>query len=177
MFVKCSQSFFRLPAAKPCYPPFAILIAHREETFMNRLVLAGLLALSAAPAALAAGKTHYVAVHVDQNDPAVMTIALNNVQNLAAHYREQGDTAVIEVVAYGPGLDMFIDGKSPVAERIATMALEQEGLSFSACGNTHRKISAAAGQEVALIDEAQIVPSGVVRLVELQQEGYAYVRP
>jgi len=28
-----------------------------------------------------------------------------------------------------------------------------------------------------LLDEARVVPSGVVRLVELQQQGFAYVRP
>lgn len=144
---------------------------------MNHLALAGLLVLATSPAALAAGKTHHIAVQVNQNDPAAMAMALNNVQNLEAYYRDQGDAAVIEVVAYGPGLEMFIPGKSPVADRIATMALEQEGLTFSACGNTHRKMSEAPGQDIALIDEAQVVPSGVVRLVELQQNGYSYIRP
>jgi intracellular sulfur oxidation DsrE/DsrF family protein len=57
------------------------------------------------------------------------------------------------------------------------MSLEHENLSFAACGNTHRAMSAQAGQEIALIDEASIVPSGVVRLVELQEDGYAYIRP
>ncbi len=35
----------------------------------------------------------------------------------------------------------------------------------------------AAGHEITLLDEAEVVPSGVVRLIELQEEGYAYVRP
>ncbi|MDE4174813.1 DsrE family protein [Phaeobacter sp. PT47_59] len=127
--------------------------------------------------ALAEGKIHHVAVHVNQNDPKVMNMALNNVQNLTNYYTSQGDTAVVEVVAYGPGLNMLIPGKSPVADRISAMSLEIDQLSFSACGNTHRKMSEKAGKEVALMDEASIVPSGVVRLVELQEQGFSYIRP
>ncbi|HHS89089.1 MAG TPA: hypothetical protein ENJ26_01825, partial [Rhodobacteraceae bacterium] len=84
---------------------------------------------------------------------------------------------VIELVAYGPGLNMFIPGKSPVEDRIETLSLELENLSFSACGNTHRKMSAKAGQDIPLMSEASVVPSGVVRLIELQENGFAYVRP
>jgi intracellular sulfur oxidation DsrE/DsrF family protein len=38
-------------------------------------------------------------------------------------------------------------------------------------------MSEKAGKEVALLEEASIVPSGVVRLVELQEQGFSYVRP
>jgi intracellular sulfur oxidation DsrE/DsrF family protein len=38
-------------------------------------------------------------------------------------------------------------------------------------------MSAKAGQDVPLMSEAMVVPSGVVRLVELQEQGYAYIRP
>ncbi len=135
-------------------------------------ILAALLA-----AAPALAETHYLAIHVDQNDPQVMNMALNNAQNVSAHYAEQGDDVVIELVAYGPGLAMLVKDKSPVADRIATMALELDNIRFEACGNTHKAMSAKAGKEVQLIEEAEIVPSGAVRLMELQQEGYAYLRP
>jgi intracellular sulfur oxidation DsrE/DsrF family protein len=38
-------------------------------------------------------------------------------------------------------------------------------------------MSKKAGAEVVLLDEAKLVPSGVVRLIELQEQGFAYVRP
>ena len=38
-------------------------------------------------------------------------------------------------------------------------------------------MSDRAGKEIPLVDEAKMVPSGVVRLIELQEEGYAYIRP
>jgi len=72
---------------------------------------------------------------------------------------------------------MFNDAKSPVKQRFAAMPLEISDLKFSACGNTHRKMSEKAGENVELISEAEIVPSGVVQLIALQEEGYRYVRP
>jgi len=146
---------------------------------MNRLVLAGLCALAAAASSAPAvwAETHRIALHVDQNDPEVMNMALNNVANVTQYYRDKGDEVVVEVVAYGPGLNMLIPGKSPVADRIATMALEMDDITFSGCGNTRRAMSEKAGHEIELIDEAREVPSGVVRLVELQEEGFAYIRP
>ncbi|MGB7317782.1 MAG: DsrE family protein [Planktotalea sp.] len=144
---------------------------------MKTMVMtAAALALSAGMA-LAEGMVHKVAVHVNENDPKVMNIALNNVQNLTKYYESQGDTVKVEVVTYGPGLNMLIAGTSPVAERIAMMSLEMDNLSFAACGNTHRNMSAKKGEEIALLDEARIVPSGVVRLIELQEDGFAYVKP
>lgn len=143
---------------------------------MKKLALAAVVALSPF-AAMAEGVTHHVAIHVDQNDPAVMNMALNNAANVTSYYESKGDDVVIELVAYGPGLNMFVASKSPVSDRIAAMSLEMENLSFAACGNTHRKMSAKAGEEIALLDEVGMVPSGVVRLIELQENGYAYVRP
>ena len=143
---------------------------------MKNLVLATALALTPL-AALAEGVTHYVAIHVDENDPQVMNMALNNAQNVNNYYESIGDEVVIELVAYGPGLNMFIPGKSPVADRIETMSLALENLSFAACGNTHQKMSEKAGKDIEIMEEASMVTSGVVRLIELQENGYAYVRP
>ncbi|MFD1340797.1 DsrE family protein [Litorisediminicola beolgyonensis] len=134
------------------------------------------LALSAT-AAFAEGKTHHVAIHVDQNDPQVMNMALNNAQNVASYYAEQGDEVVIEMVAYGPGLTMFVADKSPVADRIAAMSLELDNISFQGCGNTLKGMEKKTGGPVTLLDEVTVTPSGVVRLIELQEQGYAYVRP
>lgn len=143
---------------------------------MKKLILAAALAL-APLAAWAEGVTHKVAIHVDENDPQVMNMALNNAANVNSYYESQGDDVIIEIVTYGPGLNMLIPGKSPVEQRISAMSLEIPSLTFAACGNTHRAMSEKAGEEIPMMDEANMVPSGVVRLIELQEEGYAYVRP
>lgn len=142
----------------------------------NSIAIACALGICAATA-FAEGKTHHVALHVDQNDPALMNMVLNNVENVEKHYSDLGDSVVIEVVAYGPGLTMFVAGESPVEQRIAAISLENANVSFAACGNTLEGMQKKAGHDIPLISEANVVPSGVVRLIELQEEGYAYVRP
>ena len=144
---------------------------------MRRIIGTLLIGFALTSAAMAEGVTHHVAVHVDENDPKVMNMALNNVQNVTNYYESIGDTVIVELVAYGPGLNMFVAGKSPVEQRISAMSLELDNLTFAACGNTHRKISEKAGKQVELISEAGMVTSGVVRLIELQENGFAYIRP
>lgn len=143
---------------------------------MKAIIYGTLFALGTS-AAFAEGQDHKVAIHVDQNDPQVMNMALNNVANVRSYYLEQGDTVSIELVAYGPGLNMFVAGTSPVADRIAAMSLEFDDLTFSACGNTLAGMQEKAGHDIALVAEAEVVPSGVVQLITLQEQGYAYVRP
>jgi hypothetical protein len=121
--------------------------------------------------------THKVAIQVNQNDKAVMDLALNNARNIIDYYKEKGETVDIEIVTYGPGLHMLRADTSPVKDRIAPMALENSNLKFIACANTQANQSKAEGKPVTLISEAKVMPSGVVRLMELQKQGYAYIRP
>jgi intracellular sulfur oxidation DsrE/DsrF family protein len=118
-----------------------------------------------------------VAIQVNQNDKALMDLALNNAKNIIDYYKEKGETVDIEIVAYGPGLHMLRTDTSPVKERIAPMSLENPNLAFIACGITQANQSKAEGKAVTLIGEAKVTPSGVVHLIELQKQGYAYIRP
>lgn len=133
----------------------------------------------APPATLnsAAQKAQLVALHVDQNDPAVMNLALNNAQNIIAHYKALGRPVKIEIVTYGPGLYMLRDDKSPVKARISTFAFEQPEVTFIACANTRDNMAKAEGTAIAIMPEAKLMPSGVVHLMELQASGYAYIKP
>jgi intracellular sulfur oxidation DsrE/DsrF family protein len=150
---------------------------------MDRRSTFGVLAaaLASAPlirqAAAAEAKVHRLAIHVDQKDPAVMNLALNNARNVYEHYNELGEEVAIEIVAYNQGLHMLRDDTSPVKEKITALRAKVKNLTFAACNNTKRAMEKAEGKEVPLIPEATIVPSGVVRLVELQEQGWAYVRP
>jgi intracellular sulfur oxidation DsrE/DsrF family protein len=120
---------------------------------------------------------HRVAIQVNQNDKAVMDLALNNAKNITDYYKAKGERVAIEIVTYGPGLHMLRADTSPVKERIAPMALDNPNLAFIACGNTQANQSKAEGKPVTLLSEAKVMPSGVVRLMELQKQGYAYIRP
>ena len=51
--------------------------------------------------------TRKVAIQVNQNDKAVMDLALNNAKNVLDYYKEKGETVAIEIMTYGPGLHML----------------------------------------------------------------------
>ena len=116
-------------------------------------------------------------MHIDENDANRMNMALNNAQNVNKYYEAKGEKVQIEIVAYGPGLNKLREDKSPVKERIAAMSLEMSNLSFAACGNTRAKMKKKEGMDIKLVSEAKVVPSGVVRLMELQEQGWSYIRP
>ena len=80
-------------------------------------IVAIIAAFAAASATYAEDITHKLAIHVDQNDPAVMNLALNNAKNVREYYAAKGEKVQIEIVAYGPGLNMYVAG-SPVEGRI-----------------------------------------------------------
>jgi intracellular sulfur oxidation DsrE/DsrF family protein len=149
------------------------------RSLLRLLAVAAAVALAAPTIAADNAKTHRIAIQVDQNDPALMNLALNNVSNLMEYYHSKGEQAQIEVVAYGPGLNMFREDKSPVKDRLKHI---KEGsfpstVNFSACGNTKKGMEKAEGHPLTIVPEATVVPAGVVRLTELQEQGWAYIRP
>src|SRR6267154_1414827 len=124
-------------------------------------------------------KAHRLAIQVDQNDPAVMNLALNNATNVIEYYRAKGEDVDVDVVTYGPGLHMLRADTSPVLDRIKSLkdSAFPSKIQFSACGNTKEGMEKKEGHPITVLSEAVIVPSGVVRLMELQEKGWSYVRP
>lgn len=122
-------------------------------------------------------KQHQLVLQVNVNDPAMMNLALNNATNVSQYYKDIGEKATIEVVTFGPGLHMLRDDTSPVKARIKTIAEGNPAISFKACGNTQENMKKTESKDIALIPEATVVKSGVVRVMELQEQGWTYVRP
>ena len=122
-------------------------------------------------------KTHKMVVHVDQNDPDVMRLALGNTRNAHALFTAHGDEFEVEIVCYHGGLHMLRDDTSPVKEEIKRTRAAVPQVTFGACNNTKRAMEKTEGKISPVIPEAHVVPAGVVRLVELQEEGYSYVKP
>jgi intracellular sulfur oxidation DsrE/DsrF family protein len=122
-------------------------------------------------------KLHHLVLQVNTNEPAMMNLALNNATNVAQYYKDLGEKVTIEVVTFGPGLHMLRDDTSPVKARIKAIKESTPSISFKACGNTQENMSKAESKEIPLIPEATVVKSGVVRVMELQEQGWTYVRP
>ena len=79
---------------------------------------------------------HKLVIQVSTDDARTQKIALNNAVNLQKFYGM--DNIDIEIVAYGPGLGLLTK-KSKQAKRITSLALQD--ITFSACGNTMKKVS------------------------------------
>jgi intracellular sulfur oxidation DsrE/DsrF family protein len=122
-------------------------------------------------------KDHALILQVNTNDPAAMNLALNNAMNVTQYYKNVGEKVKIEVIAFGPGLHMLREDTSPVKARIETMALSTPEVSFKACGNTQENMSKAEHREIPIIPQAQVVNSGVVRVMQREEEGWSYVKP
>jgi uncharacterized protein len=137
---------------------------------------AGLLAVNGAHAETA---KHRVVIQVDQNDADVMNMALNNARNVIEYYNDKHEDVDVEVVAYGPGLHMLRDDTSPVKDRIKQLkdVSYPSQIVFSACNNTKQGMEKREGHPIPIISQAGIVPAGVVRIMELEEKGYSYVRP
>jgi uncharacterized protein len=122
-------------------------------------------------------KEHHLILQVNTNDPAAMNLALNNATNVVQYYAETGEPVKIEVVTFGPGLNMLRDDTSPVKARIETMALSTPEVSFKACGVTKENMRKSENKDIPIIPQAQLVKSGVVHIMELEEQGWTYVKP
>jgi intracellular sulfur oxidation DsrE/DsrF family protein len=136
--------------------------------FLGGAVLMGALALpGTAVAASDDGKTKVV-IQVSDSNPATWNLALNNAKNFQAATKGE---AIIEVVAYGPGIGM-LTADSEVANRVTEAA--DSGVKLAACGNTMRAKKLTKEDMNSKVD---IVPGGVVEIVARQKDGYSYIRP
>ena len=122
-------------------------------------------------------KVHRLILQVNTNDPAMMNLALNNATNVTQYYKDLGAKVTIEIVTFGPGLHMLRDDTSPVKARIKAISESTPSIAFAACGNTRENMSKVESKEIPLIAEAKVVKSGVVRVMELQEQGWSYVKP
>ena len=146
---------------------------------LNAFAAVLMLAVTTSSGFAADAKGHRVAIQVDQNDPAVMNLALNNATNIMEYYKSKNETVQIDIVTYGPGLHMLRADTSPVHDRIKQIvdASFPSSIKFSACENTKQGMEKREEKAISIIPEAEVVPSGAVRLIELQEQGWSYLRP
>ena len=117
-------------------------------------------------------KKHKVVIQVSTDDVRTQTIAMNNAVNLQKHYGM--DNVAIEIVAFGPGLGM-LTAKNDNSLRVQSLLAQH--IEFSACGNTINNIEKKKGKKPMLTEGVVVVPAGAAQIMELQEQGYAYLRP
>jgi intracellular sulfur oxidation DsrE/DsrF family protein len=110
------------------------------------------------------------------NEPGVdkARFVLNNIQNHLNGVKAE-NIAAMELVVFGPALKTFVVKDMDPAVKRALEQLQTQGVTFAACGNTMRNLKLTLEQ---LPEGAMPVPQGgVVRLMELQEQGYVNIRP
>jgi hypothetical protein len=117
-------------------------------------------------------KPHKVVIQVSTDAPKTQNLALNNATNLQEACGL--DNIEIEIVAYGPGLSLMV---ADIKQARKLKILAKRGATLSACMNTMKNIKQKTGEFPVLHEDVRPVPGGVARIVELQEDGYAYVRP
>jgi uncharacterized protein len=141
----------------------------KSTAFLFFLVaLTGLSGCSSTPQKMAEPK-HRVVFQVSDGDAAKWNLALNNAKNVQ---QELGaDKAEIEIVAYGPGIGML---KADAVTNSRVMEATKSGIIVVACENSMnvQKLTKADMNPVI-----SYVPAGVVELMRLHSEGWAYIRP
>jgi intracellular sulfur oxidation DsrE/DsrF family protein len=143
-------------------------------TYVNKMLAALLggammIGAIALPAPAQAADKSKIVIQVSDNDTAKWNLALNNAKNIQ---KDVGaDNVVIEIVAFGPGVNM-LKAESEVGNRINDAV--DTGVQVNACQNTMRNFKLSKEDMNARVG---YVPSGVVEIMQRQQQGYAYLRP
>ena len=115
---------------------------------------------------------HRLTLQLSDAAEAKQAIVLSVAANMLKAYGP--DKVAIDVVAFGPGIDLLHDG-NPNAAKIRSLVAQ--GVHFDACMNTVETIERETGKTYALAPDARRVGSGVVQIITLAEHGYTTVRP
>jgi intracellular sulfur oxidation DsrE/DsrF family protein len=147
---------------------------HRRNLFQAAFASLGALFASAAVSRAQAATPDKTKVVYHLNDSDKVLFVIGNIEN---HFEGMGgpDKVTIALVVHGPALKAFhaASANPDVRKRLATFA--KSGVELAACANTMK------GQKVAIDDLlpgfVSLERGGVVRIAELQSQGYVYLRP
>lgn len=114
---------------------------------------------------------HRVVMHLNSADEKVQRGALNNIRHL---YQEVGREHLrVELVVHGAGLTLLTKKDSTLATEVAQLKTAYD-VEFTACSNTMKAMNLTTRDLVEQVDRT--VPA-MVRLMELQEQGWAYIKP
>jgi intracellular sulfur oxidation DsrE/DsrF family protein len=115
---------------------------------------------------------HRVVLQLSDEDSKKQSLVLSVANNLIKAYGP--DKIVVEVVAFGPGIDLL---QTENASRARVESLIAQGVRFDVCVNTLDTIERETGKRPAIIPSARPVQVGVGQILSLTENGYTLVRP
>jgi hypothetical protein len=117
---------------------------------------------------------HRIVYQLDDGGADKAKFVLGNMRN---HLNGVGGQNIeaIELVVFGPALKSFVVKTIDPDVRHLLETLQTQGMTFGVCGNTMKNFSITLQE---LPDGSRPIPQGgVVRIMELQDAGYRYMRP
>jgi uncharacterized protein len=139
--------------------------------------LSMMLVISLGTGLVRADEHHRLALYISDNSPEKMTSVLNVAANVSRHYSGIGEEVEIKIIAYNAGTHMLRSDTSPVTKRLKSFGQSMPNVSFLACGNTLTSMNRSEGKVPPLMPDVEVVPAGVVTLIELKEAGWTLVKP
>jgi intracellular sulfur oxidation DsrE/DsrF family protein len=115
---------------------------------------------------------HRITLQLSDNDPKKQGLVISVAYNLLKFY--DPDKVAIEVVTFGPGIDLLRPDSS---NRKLVESLVAQGVRFDVCLNTVDTIERETGKRPDIIPAATPVQVGVGQILSLTENGYTLVRP
>ncbi len=152
------------------------------------LISALLLVLPVIPTAAAEDDVVKVVYHADFADPRRFSAMLTSINNMVTFYQNELIEYDVRIVFVAHGIRFLTANKLENTPFAADAALDErrdnlagrlgslnsvQAVKLELCDITRSQIKLDAGK---LADGVELVPSGVVRIAELQGEGFAYIK-
>ncbi len=113
-----------------------------------------------------------VVFHVDWDEEKRLVMALNNIANLLKEVSHEDSR--ICLVANGASVPLFRRGPAAPAYAFQIDTLAKKGVRFLVCGNSLRNFNIPPED---ILENCEVVRAGIVELVRMQAEGFAYIKP
>jgi len=120
--------------------------------------------------------TTKVLIHLARDDAEQLSQALDDIESTLKHYRETRQSARVEVVVNGKGLELVRIDTSAFAGRIQRLQREYENLTFAACQNTIDRLAREQGIIVRLLPGVITIDSGMAEIMRRQNQGWTYLQ-
>jgi len=159
-----------------------------RNVFVLLLLAACLLPVHAASAADDASDVVKVVYHADFSDPRRFSAMLTSINNMVTYYQDELLDYDVRIVFVAHGIRFLTDDKLEGTPFASDAALQErrsnikgrlsslnnvQGVKLELCDITRAQIKLPEEQLYAAVES---VPSGVVRLAELQHKGFAYIK-
>ncbi len=114
-----------------------------------------------------------IVLQISDPNPFKQTLVLNVASNLIKEYG--ADKVQIEIVAFGPGVRLLFAENANKA-RIKSLS-ESAEVEFHACSNTIKNMAKKLGHTPEINPIAANNGPGVVRILDLIDQGYVLIKP